>query len=377
MSLITVKDLRKKYEDFEAVRGVSFEVKKGEILGIIGKNGAGKSTLLKILSRITPPTAGSVTISGRISSLLEVGTGFNPELTGRENIYLNGAILGMRQSQIRKKFDEILAFSGTEKFLDTPVKYYSSGMYMRLAFSVAAHLEADILLIDEVLAVGDIAFQKKCLGKMEDISKSGRTVLFVSHNLDAVERLCDTVVILESGRCGEKKEVQKGIEEYIRTVREDFKLPISMRKDRTGKGNIRFVKLDFFPNKYGRFTEGEDIQIQATLKSNYSKTMSARLALSVSTESQIGLISCDSLLIHQQYPINGKAETIVSCILRNPPLMPGNYQLHMSVFVNDQPEDWISPIGEFSIVASKMLDGEVASIKFNPIRVKFEWVINS
>src|SRR4030042_1479097 len=176
-----------------ALKDVSFEVQKGEVLGIIGRNGAGKTTLLKILSRVTDPTEGEVRIRGRVGSLLEVGTGFHPELTGRENIFLNGAILGMRKEEIKKKFDEIVAFSEIEKFLDTPVKRYSSGMYVRLAFAVAAHLEPDVLLVDEVLAGGDIAFQKKCLGKMGDIAKGGRTVLFISHHMGAVRNLCKRV----------------------------------------------------------------------------------------------------------------------------------------------------------------------------------------
>ena len=182
---------RKSTEDFWALKDVSFEVKRGEVVGIIGRNGAGKSTLLKILSRITEPSTGRVEIDGRVASLLEVGTGFHPELTGRENIFLNGAILGMSRAEIRRKFDEIVAFAEVEKFLDTPVKRYSSGMYVRLAFAVAAHLEPEILIVDEVLAVGDASFQKKCLGKMGDVAKKeGRTVLFVSHNMQAVGSLC-------------------------------------------------------------------------------------------------------------------------------------------------------------------------------------------
>jgi lipopolysaccharide transport system ATP-binding protein len=188
-------------EDFWALKDISFEIKRGDVVGIIGRNGAGKSTLLKILSRITEPTEGRIRIQGRVASLLEVGTGFHPELTGRENIFLNGAILGMRRAEIREKFDEIVAFAEVEKFLDTPVKRYSSGMYVRLAFAVAAHLEPEILIVDEVLAVGDADFQKKCLGKMENVSRSdGRTVLFVSHNMKAVQTLCRTGVVLEAGR---------------------------------------------------------------------------------------------------------------------------------------------------------------------------------
>ena len=186
-------------EEVWALKDVSFEIRRGEVVGIIGRNGAGKSTLLKVLSRITEPSAGRVTIKGRIASLLEVGTGFHPELSGRENIYLNGAILGMTRQEIKRKFDEIVAFAEVEKFLDTPVKRYSSGMYVRLAFAVAAHLEPEILLVDEVLAVGDAAFQKKCLGKMGDVAREGRTVLFVSHNMGAINALCPKTVLLEQG----------------------------------------------------------------------------------------------------------------------------------------------------------------------------------
>lgn len=186
-------------EEFWALKDVSFEVQQGEVVGIIGKNGAGKSTLLKILSRITEPTTGRITLGGRVASLLEVGTGFHPELTGRENIYLNGAILGMSKAEIRTKFDEIVAFAEVEKFLDTPVKRYSSGMYVRLAFAVAAHLEPEILVVDEVLAVGDAQFQKKCLGKMQEVARGGRTVLFVSHNMAAVTSLCSRAILLERG----------------------------------------------------------------------------------------------------------------------------------------------------------------------------------
>ena len=202
-------------EEFWALKDVSFEVKQGEILGIIGRNGAGKSTLLKILSRITEPTRGRVLLRGRIASLLEVGTGFHPELTGRENIFLNGAVLGMTQREIRRKFDEIVAFAEVERFLDTPVKFYSSGMYVRLAFAVAAHLEPEILVVDEVLAVGDSEFQKKCLGKMNEVSKNeGRTVLFVSHNHAAIRSLCTHGLILSNGAASPKYDVTAALEHY-------------------------------------------------------------------------------------------------------------------------------------------------------------------
>ena len=201
-------------ENFWALKGVSFEVKQGEVIGIIGRNGAGKSTLLKILSRITEPTEGRIRIKGRVASLLEVGTGFHPELTGRENIYLNGSILGMSRSEIRAKFDEIVAFAEIEKFLDTPVKRYSSGMYVRLAFAVAAHLEPEILIVDEVLAVGDAEFQKKCLGKMHDVATGGRTVLFVSHNMTAIRNLCRRAMLLSQGRLTISADVHECIAAY-------------------------------------------------------------------------------------------------------------------------------------------------------------------
>src|SRR5690606_6463747 len=203
-------------EEFWALKNISFDIKQGEAVGIIGRNGAGKSTLLKILSRITYPTSGRFEINGRVSSLLEVGTGFHPELTGRENIYLNGTILGMRRAEIRKKFDAIVDFSGVEKFLDTPVKHYSSGMKVRLAFSVAAHLEPEILIIDEVLAVGDAEFQRKCLGKMDEVSKGeGRTVLFVSHNMGAVESLCTKGIVVSQGRVVYQGHVTDTVRHYL------------------------------------------------------------------------------------------------------------------------------------------------------------------
>ncbi|MFM2286471.1 MAG: hypothetical protein RLZZ543_1968, partial [Bacteroidota bacterium] len=208
-------------EKFLALNDVSFEVKQGERVGIIGRNGAGKSTLLKVLSRIVAPTSGRITIDGRVASLLEVGTGFHPELTGRENIFLNGSILGMSREEIRSKFDEIVAFSEVEKFLDTPVKRYSSGMYVRLAFSVAAHLEPEILIVDEVLAVGDAAFQSKCLGKMKDVSGEGRTVLFVSHNMGAIRSMCNKVLFLKNGGVVDFGPTEKVIPQYMGVLKDN------------------------------------------------------------------------------------------------------------------------------------------------------------
>lgn len=237
-----------------ALKDVSFEVKRGEVVGVIGRNGAGKSTLLKIVSRITEPTSGRVQIHGRVSSLLEVGTGFHPELTGRDNVYLNGTILGMRKAEIDGKFDEIVDFSGVEKFIDTPVKRYSSGMQVRLAFSVAAHLEPEVLVIDEVLAVGDVAFQKKCLGKMGEVAGEGRTVLFVSHNMGAVNELCQQGIMLEKGRMVSRGAVEEVVAYYLtsvldssghhRTFPVDTEKPIQILSitvtDKTGRPTARF-----------------------------------------------------------------------------------------------------------------------------------------
>ena len=209
------------FEEVWALKDVNFEIQRGEVVGIIGRNGAGKSTLLKVLSRITEPSVGRVTIKGRVASLLEVGTGFHPELTGRENIYLNGAILGMTRAEVKRKFDEIVAFAEVEKFLDTPVKRYSSGMYVRLAFAVAAHLEPEILVVDEVLAVGDAAFQKKCLGKMGDVARAGRTVLFVSHNMAAIQNLCERAFLFESGFLEAQGSVTDVIELYFKNNNSD------------------------------------------------------------------------------------------------------------------------------------------------------------
>ncbi|MBW1908169.1 MAG: ATP-binding cassette domain-containing protein [Deltaproteobacteria bacterium] len=238
-------------ETIWALRNVSFEVKQGEVVGIIGRNGAGKSTLLKILSQITEPTEGRVELRGRVGSLLEVGTGFHPELTGHENVYLYGAILGMDRWEVTRKFDEIIAFSELEKFIDTPVKRYSSGMYMRLAFAVAAHLEPEILLVDEVLAVGDVAFQKKCLGKMEDVSREGRTVLFVSHNMQAVKNLCSMGLHLKEGRLLDRGNAHQMVDLYLKSITSasSFSLEQFWEKPEKAPGNerVRLRRIRLIP----------------------------------------------------------------------------------------------------------------------------------
>ncbi|MEO0683512.1 MAG: ABC transporter ATP-binding protein [Cyanobacteria bacterium J06649_11] len=248
-------------EDFWALQDVSFEVKQGDRIGIIGRNGAGKSTLLKILSRVTGPTEGEISIKGRVASLLEVGTGFHPELTGRENIFLNGAILGMCRKEIQKKFDGIVAFSEVENFLDTPVKRYSSGMYVRLAFAVAAHLEPEILIVDEVLAVGDAQFQKKCLGKMEDTGREGGTVLLVSHSMASIQKLCSKGIYLKTGQIAKSGEVNQVVKAYLDEGFSSGASSLRDRKDRQGSGRVRIIDFyvtDIQGNKQGFLSSGED-----------------------------------------------------------------------------------------------------------------------
>jgi lipopolysaccharide transport system ATP-binding protein len=254
-------------QTFLALNNVDFQVNRGEVVGIIGRNGAGKSTLLKILSRITVPSGGRVAVRGRVASLLEVGTGFHPELTGRENIFLNGAILGMTRSEVRHRFDEIVSFADVERFIDTPVKFYSSGMYMRLAFAIAAHLETDILLVDEVLAVGDASFQQKCLAKMQDVAGHGRTVLFVSHNMTAVQSMCDRVIHLENGTVKADGDAKEIVQEYLslmtvnQTPREQLKI-----------GQALTIKnIGVFPNPV---ESGTDLRFQLTVVANCALQLS-------------------------------------------------------------------------------------------------------
>jgi len=281
-------------EYFWALRDVEFEVKKGESLGIIGRNGAGKSTLLKILSRITRPTKGRAVLEGRIGSLLEVGTGFHPELTGRENVYMNGAILGMRRTEIERKFDEIVAFSEVEQFLDTPVKRYSSGMYVRLAFAVAAHLEPEILMVDEVLSVGDAEFQKKCLGKMSDVANEGRTVLFVSHNMGALKTLCTKSLLLDNGTIQMVDETSKVIEYYLNirslSTNATVELPDSVRLGKTIGRGLSLTIEDVAGKKRNAFKIGEKWVVRLEFEI-YRKIKNCVASLGLTTVESISLIT--------------------------------------------------------------------------------------
>src|SRR5436190_68557 len=289
---------RKSVEDFWALKDVSFEVHRGEVIGIIGRNGAGKTSLLKILSRITEPTEGRVRIKGRVASLLEVGTGFHPELTGRENISLNGAILGMSRAEIKRKFDEIVAFAEVEKFLDTPVKRYSSGMYVRLAFAVAAHLEPEILIIDEVLAVGDAAFQKKCLGKMGDAAKHGRTVLFVSHNMAAVQQLCAQSVLLEGGQVAAEGQSADIIARYLAEESSDVAPDtwVDLRAaTRSGTGEVRFASFKVAGPRETGFHPATDrpFEVMLGVESNGSRSVGS-IAVAIYSQTGTKLVNADS-----------------------------------------------------------------------------------
>ena len=315
-------------EEFWALKDVSFEIKQGDRVGIIGRNGAGKSTLLKILSRITEPTAGKISIRGRVTSLLEVGTGFHPELTGRENIYLNGAILGMDISEIKKKFDEIVAFAEVEKFLDTPVKRYSSGMYVRLAFAVAAHLEPEILIVDEVLAVGDAQFQKKCLGKMEDVGKEGRTVLFVSHQMSAIRSLCDSCVLLDDGKIKFMGEVSAGIQEYS-CLGMDFsrKDTVEFLKPVDSPMYLDSVELLCNNSPSSHFQTGDSL----SLKLAYSCKQSIRnpkIGLVIYTSEGNALLNANNHYQLTNKPLLSDSNSgIIECHLGQVPFMEGRYSI--------------------------------------------------
>jgi lipopolysaccharide transport system ATP-binding protein len=324
------------HEEFWALKDVSFEIKQGDRVGIIGRNGAGKSTLLKILSRITEPTTGKIQIKGRVASLLEVGTGFHPELTGRENIYLNGSILGMSKGEIQKKFDEIVAFAEVEKFLDTPVKRYSSGMYVRLAFAVAAHLEPEILIVDEVLAVGDVQFQKKCLGKMEEVGKEGRTVIFVSHNMSAVESLCDRGILLQSGCLILNGNPQEAIKTYLEkayTLSKD--VSIEQRKDRGGSGKIRvtnFRILDSEENEVSSLQSGKDYYFEVRYLNKTGKRLNdIVVSLDILDEKNNIALLFRTNFTNNNLTVNSQSGCII-CDTKNFPLANGLYRL--SIFVS-------------------------------------------
>jgi len=310
-----------------ALSDISFQVKKGEVLGIIGKNGAGKSTLLKLLSQVTPPTIGNIKVRGRIASLLEVGTGFHPELTGKENIYLNGAILGMTKAEITEKFDEIVDFSGIVKYVDTPVKRYSSGMKVRLGFAVAAHLEPEILVVDEVLAVGDAEFQKKCIGKMNDVSSQGRTVLFVSHNMESIEKLCSRVLVMDKGKLVYDGDTRSAIKKYYDDAEIKMKnIAVRDRSDREGTNRIKITDVSFSKDqsKVKFFRVGDEINIHLTIEpKGHIEPTTIWPSIIVNSSDGKRIMALSTLLKNTGVLIDGKAEFVWK--LKKCCLTPDNY----------------------------------------------------
>jgi lipopolysaccharide transport system ATP-binding protein len=367
-------------DTFWALKDISLEIKKGEVVGVIGRNGAGKSTLLKILSRITEPTGGFAEIHGRVSSLLEVGTGFHPELTGRENIYLNGAIMGMKKAEIVRKFDEIVAFSEVEKFIDTPVKRYSSGMYVRLAFAVAAHLEPEILIVDEVLAVGDTAFQRKCLGKMGNVAKKGITVLFVSHNMAAIQGLCSECFLLSSGQLVAEGSSQTVVEQYLADVSDGTQAVLRQRKDRQGSGEIQFVEGSIFDDN-GRPIDlalsGQNIEIALSYRSRDGKPIS-RLDAHITFYTMSGqfMFTCSSESSGSPFdvlPANGQ----LVCHIPELPLAPGRYVFNLFSTIGGEVADWVQQAGYLNVAAGDYFGTGQLRTHNEGFVVKNKWTVRA
>jgi homopolymeric O-antigen transport system ATP-binding protein len=342
-------------EEFWALRGVSFEVKRGEVVGIIGRNGAGKSTLLKILSQITEPTEGRVRIRGRVASLLEVGTGFHPELTGRENIFVNGAILGMSRAEIQKKFDEIVDFSGVEKFLDTPVKRYSSGMHVRLAFAVAAHLEPEILIIDEVLAVGDAEFQKRCLGKMNEVAKGGRTVLFVSHNMAAIEALCNRAMLLNEGQLVECATTPEVIRRYQRYVTGSDNAAARLIKHDRSPGAVAIMQTVTLKNDHGQSTTSFPMGASVFIEVEFDapSPLSPVLGVVVKTDTGASIFGIDNRIV-KGFQFDKVDHGRIVCQLDRLPLMPGQYSVDLYFGDQHSSLDWVEDAVSFSVVSANV-----------------------
>ncbi len=329
--------------EFMALQDINFELNEGDILGVIGKNGAGKSTLLKILSKITRPTSGKISIRGNLSSLLEVGTGFHPELTGRENIFLNGAILGMSHTEIKSKFDEIVDFSAIAPFIDTPVKRYSSGMYVRLAFAVAAHLSADIIIVDEVLAVGDAEFQKKCLGKMREVSQSGRTLIFVSHNMTAIKSLCTKGLVLANGlMINPVQSASEAVKTYLNSCQSSQEFTVlSEIRSRKGNGNAQFTRLIFLQHNTEVKTPETGIALTIRLYFYVKKKINyAYFAVSFNSAEGENKIFLSSELLQKYYSFEPGAY-YVDCFLDKNPLQPGQYSINLFLKASNDILDWI------------------------------------
>jgi len=367
-------------DTFWALKDVSFAIRRGEAVGIIGRNGAGKSTVLKILARITEPTSGFAEIHGRMGSLLEVGTGFHQELSGRENIYLNGAILGMKRADIRQKFDEIVAFAEVERFIDTPVKHYSSGMYLRLAFAVAAHLEPEILLVDEVLAVGDIAFQRKCLGKMKDVAGEGRTVLFVSHNLVAIQTLCDRAIFIQQGYVAADGNVIETVAAYHESLEETASQDLGERTERRGVGNVRLLRVEI--------RNGDDHQTTTLMPGGPASfcfvvdkvrpTISCTFTVYDHRGTPVTFFSSAVRGDQDAYDPDMGAKFV--CAVDELLLVPGRYRMNVAIASNGELQDHIEAAAFFD-VAQGQLGGRPAAPPIAPanaygsVRLHHRWMV--
>ena len=364
---------------FWALRNVNFEIEPGEVVGVIGRNGAGKSTLLKILARITEPTEGRIELYGSTNSILEVGTGFHPELTGRENIFVNGAMLGLKHSEIKRMFDEIVAFAEIEKFLDTAVKHYSSGMYVRLAFSVAAHLNPDILIIDEVLAVGDAQFQKKCLGKMRDVARDGRTVLFVSHNLASVENLCRRGVVLEHGEVTFIGDQTGAISHYLESISKNLDADLKARTDRSGSGEILITSIetrDTNGNPLYNIMSGQDVDIYFNFEKLPDFTDSdVIMGFMVRTHLDVPVFLQHNRLTGNNWNSLPSKGSFV-CRIRRLPLPSANYRLGFSLMRGGEYVDRIDDASELIVVEGDFYgSGEVPPATHGNCLVDAEWRI--
>lgn len=373
------RDGTRVHSQFWALKDVSFEVAHGEVLGIIGRNGAGKSTLLKILSRITEPTEGKVRLRGRVGSLLEVGTGFHPELTGRENVYLNGAILGMTRAEIEHKFDEIVDFAEVEKFIDTPVKHYSSGMGVRLGFAVAAHLEPEILLVDEVLAVGDAAFQKKCLGKMGSVASGGRTILFVSHNMATIQALCPRTVLLDHGAIAGLGPTPSVIGQYIAMTDNLVETSLADRVDRSGNGLFRFTSIRFADDEgqiLNMVPTGRTLNVHLDYTCRREMELDS-LRVSIGFRDRMGrfLFSCPSNVLPTPTGRLGRRGSL-TCTIPRFPLPEGEYQFNLFAAIGNVVADWIQEAGLLRVEAGDFYGtGKLTPESRKGVLVDFDWRI--
>lgn len=368
------EDRFKRYgESILALDDVSFTVEQGQTLGIIGRNGAGKSTLLKILSRVTAPTSGVVKVKGRFGSLLEIGTGFHPELTGRENVYLNGAILGMKKEEVARKFDEIVDFSGVEKFIDTPVKRYSSGMYVRLGFAVAAHLDPEILIVDEVLAVGDADFQRKCLGKMGEVAREGRTVLFVSHNMVSIQNLCKSALLLENGKITQNGATEAVITSYLTNSKPANRFYANTNA-RIGDYRVRIDDFSIFP-LHPQTGQALKCSLRIYVNEKIRNSIIADISISFKTEYGQNIFQLHSGHVQHGFSLK-PGFSVVSAEVKQLLLTPGSYHITLWVGSGKTTHDWIPEAYQFQVFPGAVIDGIYIDHRGYPMIAPSNWSLS-